>query len=117
MSALPQPAIPHPRCFDLSSVVIDLILGRHIARLGVFSRRSRQRLKHRRGFAPISDLESFCKLAVDRSESLSRFFLSILPCLPIDLAGAIASAARAYESYDLPKGTIRRSPVELLGPR
>ena len=31
--------------------------------------------------------------------------------VPIDLAGAIAAAARAYESYDLPKGTIRGSPA------
>ena len=31
--------------------------------------------------------------------------------LPIDLAGAIAAAARAYESYDLPKGSIRGSPA------
>jgi hypothetical protein len=31
--------------------------------------------------------------------------------VPIDLAGAIAAATRTYESYDLPKGTIRGSPA------
>jgi TRAP-type uncharacterized transport system substrate-binding protein len=31
--------------------------------------------------------------------------------VPIDLAGAIAANARTYESYDLPKGTIRGSPA------
>ena len=31
--------------------------------------------------------------------------------VPIDLAGAIAATARTYESYDLPKGTIRGSPA------
>jgi TRAP transporter TAXI family solute receptor len=30
--------------------------------------------------------------------------------VPLELAGAIAAAARAYESYDLPKGTLRGSP-------
>jgi TRAP transporter TAXI family solute receptor len=34
-----------------------------------------------------------------------------LGLVPIDLAGAIAAAARTYESYDLPKGTIRGSPA------
>jgi TRAP transporter TAXI family solute receptor len=34
-----------------------------------------------------------------------------LKLLPIDSAGAIAAAARAYESYDLPRGTIRGSPA------
>src|SRR6266852_140717 len=34
-----------------------------------------------------------------------------LPVLiPIDSAGAIAEAERAYESFDIPKGTLRRSP-------
>jgi NMT1 family protein len=31
--------------------------------------------------------------------------------VPIDLAGAIAATVRTYESYDLPKGTIRGSPA------
>jgi hypothetical protein len=31
--------------------------------------------------------------------------------VPIDSAGAIAAAAGAYESYDLPRGTIRGSPA------
>lgn len=30
--------------------------------------------------------------------------------LPIESAGAIAQAERAYESFDVPKGTLRRSP-------
>jgi len=34
-----------------------------------------------------------------------------LTLVPIDSAGAIAAAARAYESYDLPRGTIRGSPA------
>jgi TRAP transporter TAXI family solute receptor len=34
-----------------------------------------------------------------------------LGLVPIDLAGAIAATARTYESYDLPKGTIRGSPA------
>jgi TRAP transporter TAXI family solute receptor len=34
-----------------------------------------------------------------------------LGLVPIDSAGAIAAAARAYESYELPKGTIRGSPA------
>jgi TRAP-type uncharacterized transport system substrate-binding protein len=35
----------------------------------------------------------------------------MLPVLiPIDSAGAIAEAERAYESYDVPKGTLRGSP-------
>jgi len=34
-----------------------------------------------------------------------------LGLVPIDLAGSIAAAARTYESYDLPKGTIRGSPA------
>jgi hypothetical protein len=34
-----------------------------------------------------------------------------LGLVPIDLAGAIAAAARTYESYDLPKGTIRGAPA------
>ena len=33
-----------------------------------------------------------------------------LGVVPIESAGAIAAAARAYESYELPKGTIRGSP-------
>ena len=34
-----------------------------------------------------------------------------LPVLvPIDSAGAIAEAERAYESFDIPKGTLRRAP-------
>ncbi len=33
-----------------------------------------------------------------------------LNILPIESAGAIAEIAKAYESYDLPKGTIRGSP-------
>jgi TRAP transporter TAXI family solute receptor len=34
-----------------------------------------------------------------------------LPVLvPIDSAGAIAGAERAYESFDIPKGTLRRAP-------
>ena len=31
--------------------------------------------------------------------------------VPLDLAGAIAAAARANESYGLPKGTVRGSPA------
>jgi hypothetical protein len=31
--------------------------------------------------------------------------------IPIESAGAIAAVAKAYESYDLPKGTIRGSPA------
>ena len=31
--------------------------------------------------------------------------------MPIDLAGVITAASRTYESYDLPKGTIRGSPA------
>ncbi|WFU44501.1 TAXI family TRAP transporter solute-binding subunit [Bradyrhizobium sp. CB82] len=31
--------------------------------------------------------------------------------VPIELAGAIAASAGAYESYDLPKGTLRGSPA------
>jgi TRAP transporter TAXI family solute receptor len=31
--------------------------------------------------------------------------------VPIELAGAIAASARAYESYDLPKGTLLGSPA------
>ena len=34
-----------------------------------------------------------------------------LRLVPIDSAGAIAAAARAYESYDLPRGTIQGSPA------
>ncbi|WP_299813954.1 hypothetical protein [Tardiphaga sp.] len=30
--------------------------------------------------------------------------------ISIDSAGAIAEAERAYESYDLPKGTLRGAP-------
>ena len=30
--------------------------------------------------------------------------------LPVDAAGAIAATSRAYESFDLPKGTLRASP-------
>ena len=33
-----------------------------------------------------------------------------LGLIPIEAAGAIATFARAYESYDLPKGTLRGSP-------
>src|SRR5262249_32434793 len=31
--------------------------------------------------------------------------------IPIEAAGAIAEAAKAYESYDLPKGSLRGSPA------
>jgi TRAP transporter TAXI family solute receptor len=34
-----------------------------------------------------------------------------LGIVPIESAGAIAAVARAYESYDLPKGTLRGSPA------
>jgi TRAP transporter TAXI family solute receptor len=43
-------------------------------------------------------------------EAFSRNAKLRLGVVPIESAGAIAAAAHAYESYDLPKGTIRGSP-------
>jgi hypothetical protein len=67
-------------CFDLSAVAIDSILGRHIARFGVSSRKSRQRLKHRLCLAQISGPEPFCEPIIDRRKDPPRFAPPILPC-------------------------------------